>query len=41
MNESSNFTETKPDVCMSNFWKWGVIIILIIIVIAFFSGPPE
>ncbi|AUV61855.1 hypothetical protein HWB52_gp40 [Pseudomonas phage Littlefix] len=41
LGECNNFEEAKPDVCMSNFWKWGFVITLIIIVIAFLIGPPE
>jgi hypothetical protein len=41
MNSASLHAENKPDVYLGNFWKWGVIIILLIVVFAFFAGPAK
>lgn len=39
MAESSNTESVKPDVRLSNFWQWGVVIVLTILGLAFLSAP--
>lgn len=39
LGELDNFASAKPDVCLSNFWKWGMVITLLILGLAFLSSP--
>jgi magnesium-transporting ATPase (P-type) len=39
MNSSPCGDSAKPDVYLGNFWKWGIVITLIILALAFLSVP--
>lgn len=36
----NTWEDSRPDCQLRNFWKWGVIVALLVVFIAFLAGPP-